>query len=101
MIRHIVLWKLKDNARGFSRGEIAVELKRRLEGLKELIPDLLELKVGFEFRSPAPSYEVCLNTLFKNEQGLANYQGHPEHVKVADFVREVTSDRATVDYQTD
>jgi len=69
MLIHIVLWKLKENAGGKTREENAVELKHRLEALKGLIPQIVELKVGFDFRKPAPSYEVCLDSMFKDAQG--------------------------------
>jgi hypothetical protein len=101
MLRHIVLWKMKESAGGRPKNENAQELKKRLEALKGLIPDLVELKVGFDFRSPAPSFEICLNTLFHDEKGLENYQKHPEHVKVVEFVKEVTTERAAVDYLSD
>ena len=98
MLIHIVLWKLKASARGKTREENAVELKHRLEALKGLIPQIQELKVSFDFRKPAPSYEVCLDSMFKDEQALEKYQKHPDHQKVVAFVKEVTSDRAAIDY---
>lgn len=101
MLKHIVLWKLKEKAGGASGAENAPELKRRLENLKPLIPDIVDLKVGFDFRHPAPSYEICLDSLFKDAQGLENYQKHPEHLKVAAYVKEVTSERAAVDYNVE
>lgn len=101
LLKHIVLWKLKENAGGASRKENALELKCRLENLKSLIPDIVDSKVGFDFRERPPSYEVCLDSLFKDAQGLENYQKHPEHLKVASFVKEVTGERAAVDYIVD
>jgi hypothetical protein len=101
MLRHIVLWKLKETAGGRPKNENAQELKKRLEALNGLIPGLVELKVGFDFRSPPPSFEICLNTLFRDEKGLENYQQHPEHIKVVKFVKEITVERAAVDYITE
>ena len=101
MLKHIVLWKLKEKPDEAARAAIALELKRRLEALKGLIPDVVDLKVGFDFRSPSPSYEVCLDSLFKDAQGLESYQKHPEHLKVSAYVKEVTSDRASVEYVDD
>ncbi len=98
MLKHIVLWKLKEINGGSSKSERAQELKQRLEALKAMIPDIVDLKVGFDFRNPAPSYEVCLDSVFKDVQGLDHYQKHPEHQKVVAYVKEVTSERASVDY---
>jgi hypothetical protein len=38
--------------------------------------------------------------MFKDAQGLESYQKHPEHQKVVAFVKEVTSERASIDYET-
>ena len=55
MIKHIVLWKLKDDETGWSKQENAFELKRRLESLKSKIPEILELEVGFPIEKAAGS----------------------------------------------
>ena len=46
MIRHIVMWKLKESAEGASRAENAVRLKEKLEGCRNIVPGILHLEVG-------------------------------------------------------
>jgi len=49
MFKHIVLWKLKENAEGKSRLENANRIKEGLEALKGKIPGMLRIEVGFDF----------------------------------------------------
>ncbi len=48
MIKHIVLWKLKDNVGGKSKLENALRLKKELESLNGKIPGMLLLEVGIK-----------------------------------------------------
>ena len=45
MIRHVVMWKLKEVADGRGRMENAALIKSRLETLPALIPEILRLEV--------------------------------------------------------
>lgn len=100
MIKHIVLWKLKAAAEGAAREENAAILKRELEALKGRIPEIRHIEVGLNFIPSDASYDVALYSEFANEQDLAVYQKHPDHVKVADFVGKVRESRVVVDYKT-
>ena len=40
-----------------------------------------------------------LNSVFESEEALNNYQVHPEHVKVAAFVRSITCNRMCMDFE--
>ena len=48
MVRHVVMWKLKDEAEGASKAENAVKMARMLEGLVGKIGGLLKLEVGID-----------------------------------------------------
>jgi quinol monooxygenase YgiN len=98
MVKHIVFWRLKENAEGGTRAENAARMKRDLEALRGRIPGLLELEVGLDVeRSPA-AYDVALYSTFVDQAALDAYQKHPEHQAVAAFIGKVRSDRAVVDY---
>ena len=99
MIKHIVMWRLKDSALGASKEENALKLKESLEALKSEIEELKGVEVGINF-SPSPAaFDVVLYSEFESREGLEAYQRHPEHVKIADFVGEIRSERAVVDYE--
>ncbi len=46
MVKHIVLWTLHDNAEGNTSLENALLAKTKLEALKGLIPDIIDIEVG-------------------------------------------------------
>lgn len=98
MITHIVFFKLKDSANGSSAHENALELVAKLRGLKETIPCLEELEAATDISRTGASFDVALLTRFQNAEDLETYRVHPTHVKVVEFVQEVCSERAVVDY---
>ena len=46
MVKHIVFWKLHDQAEGQTKLENAKKIKEKLEGLVGVIPGLLSANVG-------------------------------------------------------
>ncbi len=99
MLKHIVMWKLKEEAEGQLKKANAGELKIRLEALKEKIPEIQELEVGLQMEPSEAAYDVVLVSIFQNQEGLGNYQKHPEHQKVVEFVKKIIMDRKVVDYE--
>jgi hypothetical protein len=98
MVKHIVMWRLKDSAAGASKEENAIKLKESLEALRQVIDDIVSLEVEINFNSSPAAFDVVLHSEFRDEEGLKAYQKHPEHLKIVDFVGEIRSDRAVVDY---
>jgi hypothetical protein len=99
MIKHIVMWRLKDFAAGASREENAIKLKESLEALDGVIDEVRAIEVGINFNGSPAAFDVVLYSEFDDAEGLEAYQKHPEHLKIVDFVGEIRSDRAVVDYE--
>lgn len=99
MVKHIVLWRLKDFAEGADKAANAGKIKVALEGLQGRIPGLVSIEVGVDFERSAAAFDVALYSVFESREALAAYQVHPEHKKVADFILRVRSERAVVDYE--
>lgn len=99
MIKHIVMWKLKDFAAGADKEENAKKLKQSLESLVGVIGEIKALEVGFNFNPSPAAFDVVLYSEFESREGLEAYQKHPEHLKIVDFVGEIRSERAVVDYE--
>ena len=99
MIKHIVLWRMKENAEGRTLAENAREMKARIEALKKSIPQIVELEVGLPIETTPTTSDVALYSSFKNREDLDQYQNHPEHLKVVDFVKKITVERRAVDYE--
>ncbi len=99
MIKHIVMWKLKDEHNGMNKEALATEMKNQLLNLKSHISELVSIEVGINSIHPDKNSDIVLTTEFKNFDDLATYAVHPEHLKVVDFVKQIVVDRACVDYE--
>lgn len=99
MIKHIVMWKLKEIGAGAGKQENARKLKRLLEELKSSIPEVIKIEAGVNLKESEAASDVVLYSEFSNQVALDAYQRHPDHLKVVDFVREIVSERRVVDYE--
>lgn len=98
MIKHIVLFRFKDFAEGADKPENIKSLKSRLEALEDIIDEIKFFEVGINFGYSDAAYDLALCSEFESEEDLYSYQKHPEHVKVADFVKKVCEHRVVSDY---
>ena len=101
MIKHVVMWKLKENAGGLDKRKNAQKIKELLESLPKKISQIKYLQVGISEDiddANASSYDACLITLFESMEDLEIYQEHPEHKKVSAFVASVREARSVVDF---
>lgn len=99
MIKHIVFWKLKDEANGMSKAENAAAIKQKLEDLNGKIEGCLKLEVGFDFLHSPESADVVLYSEFESKAALEFYANHPLHKAVMPFIAEARSERRVVDYE--
>ena len=99
MVKHIILWQLKDEIQGEEKESVKAGIKAGLEGLAGQIPGLIDIKVQTEGLASS-NVDVMLDSTFVDENALKTYAGHPAHVKVADNnVRPFTKTRACMDYE--
>lgn len=99
MVKHVILWTLKDEFSEDEKANIKAGIKKGLESLKGKIPGLVEIKVNINGLSSSNA-DLMLDSLFENEEALKGYAVHPEHVKVADGkVRPYTKLRSCLDYE--
>jgi hypothetical protein len=99
MIKHIVCWKLHEEANNMSKEENASAIKLKLEGLKGQIEGLIDIEVGVNLLHSAESADIVLYSTFKDQQALAFYQEHPLHKEVMPFIAAARSERRVVDYE--
>ena len=99
MVKHIILWQLKDELSAEEKVEVKKGIKEGLESLAGKIPGLVEIKVQTEGLASS-NVEVMLDSTFEDESVLKGYAIHPEHVAVADGkVRPYTKTRMCLDYE--
>ncbi|KEH96662.1 stress responsive protein [Clostridium botulinum] len=99
MIKHIVMWKLKEFAEGKSKSENATIIKENLESLQKEIAEIKGIEVGIDINKSKQAYDIVLYSKFENTEDLNKYQNHPSHVKVGEFIKKVNDGRIVVDYE--
>lgn len=101
MIKHVILWKLKEEYTEAEKTEIKKGIKQNLEGLEGKIPGLIEIKVYTDGLASSTA-DLMLDSAFESAEALKGYSGHPAHVAVADtYVRPFTAHRSCLDYKID
>jgi hypothetical protein len=99
MIKHIVLWKLKENVEGKLKADNARMLKRELESLPGKIKEIRTFEVGINFSTEQDAYDLSLIAEFANKNDLETYLNHPEHQRVVTILRRLRDSRIVVDYE--
>lgn len=94
MIKHVVMWKFKDEVVEADK----LEMKRQLESLKGVVPTLIDIEIGLDVVGSDASKDMVLYSEFNSLDDLKAYAEHPEHLKVVDFVKPLVYERHVVDY---
>ena len=99
MYTHIVLWKLKENANGMNRAQLAQEVKRRLDELPLYIPEILSFETGINLGDyDASFFDVSLVSTFENKDTFCAYTKYPVHDEVVAYIQSIQEAEEIVDY---
>ena len=99
MVKHIILWKLKDEYTGTEKEQIKAGIKEGLEGLAGKIPGLLDIHVQIDLLDSANA-DAMLDSSFADEKALQSYAKDPTHNAVADSrIRPYVQTRLCVDFE--
>ena len=99
MVKHIILWQLKDELSPAEKLQVKADIKAGLEGLAGQIPGLIDIHVQTECLESSNA-DVMLDSSFEDEASLKGYAVHPAHVAVANgVVRPNTKVRVCMDYE--
>ena len=99
MVKHVIIWKLKESVQGADKEKVLTEMKEQLEALVGKVPGLMSLVI---ITKPLASSngDVMLDSELESEEALKGYQSHPDHVAVANtYVRPYTEVRLCMDYE--
>ncbi|KMQ79937.1 Stress responsive alpha-beta barrel domain protein Dabb [Candidatus Burkholderia pumila] len=99
MLRHIVMWKLKEHAEGASRAENAQKLKAKLETCRSIVKGQGHFEVGTAQPGFDCTYDVVLVSDFDDPTALKAYQDHPKHLAMKEFIATVREDRQCFNYE--
>ena len=93
MLRHIVMYKLKDNSDAAKQA-----LVDKFMSMDGIVEELIDIKAGADVLMSDRSYDVVLETTFKNRTMMEQYQNNPFHQMVKEYVRSVVEKSHSVDY---
>lgn len=98
MVKHVILWKLKEDLSAEEKREVKLGIKSGLEGLKGVVPGLLAIQVITDGLASSNA-DVMLDSSFTDEAALKGYAVHPAHVEVANTkVRPFAQIRLCLDF---
>lgn len=99
MVKHVILWTLKDDLSAEEKEQVKLGIKEGLEGLKGKVPGIVDIQVNIHGLASSNA-DLMLDSTFTDEEALKSYAVHPEHVAVADTkVRPYTKLRSCLDYE--
>jgi hypothetical protein len=99
MIKHIVMWKLKEFAEGADRATNAAKMKALLESCANLVPGMHQFEVALAQSPLEATYDVVLVSSFESPGALAAYAAHPTHQAIIPFIGAVREARQCMDYE--
>lgn len=99
MIKHIVMWKLKDFAEGADKATNAKKMKEKLDACANLVPGTLKFEVVLAQPGLEATYDVVLYSEFTDKATLDAYADHPDHVALKPFIGAVREARQCMDYE--
>lgn len=99
MIKHIVFWKLKDQAEGADRAANARKMKALLDSCANVVPGIIKFEAALAQPGLEATYDVVLYSEFADRAALDAYQEHPSHVAIKPFIGAVREARQCMDYE--
>lgn len=97
-LKHIVFFRMKDQAAGQSGAENGEKLMQMLRALPAQIPEIQSFEVGPDVLKTPASWDIALYCSFDSLEDLETYRVHPAHQKVVEWVKLTTSERAVADF---
>jgi hypothetical protein len=95
VIRHIVMWKLREDACGGRAAGVA-RARGLLDACRAIVPGIESFEV--DVAGPASDFDVVLVSAFRDQAALDAYQQHPAHLAIKPFFQAATAARHCVDY---
>lgn len=96
MVKHIVCWKLKKEAKE-RQAALAADLGARFHALLGVVDGLTAIELGENYNGG--EYDLALLCEFVSREAEQAYQSHPAHLAIKAIVHENVCGRAAVDYE--
>ena len=98
MVRHVILWELKEEFSAEEKAVVKQDIKTALEALAGVIPGLVSITVNINGLASSNA-DCMLDSVFADEAALQAYQKHPAHQEAANTkVRPFVAKRLCLDF---
>ena len=99
MVKHVILWQLKDELSAAQKEEVKAKAKAALEGLVGKVDGLQSARLITKGLASS-NCDMMLETAFPDEDALKAYQIHPDHQAAANtYIRPYAKVRLCWDYE--
>lgn len=98
MVKHIVIFRLKEELSGEDKLIVMKKFKEAIEALPPLIPEIRKIEVGLNM-NPEESWHIALYSEFDSLEDVKKYATHPAHVAAGKIIAQHKENRACVDYE--
>ncbi|EJX07072.1 stress responsive A/B barrel domain protein [gut metagenome] len=98
MVKHLVLFKLKDEIPVEQKKAVMQSFKQAIEALPEKISVIRKIEVGLNMNL-GEFWDIALYSEFDTLDDVKFYATHPDHVAAGKLLADVKESRACVDYE--
>ena len=99
MVRHIVVWRLKDFAALTPESQPWAALQKSAAAMRAGVPGVLKLDVGLDQSRTPESADLILFSEFESWAALEGYQVHPLHEDFKKVLGPLRNERRMIDYE--
>jgi hypothetical protein len=99
MIRHIVMFKLREYPGVEEKMKACEAVRSELIAMKKKIPVIQEFEVGINFTISDSAYDLAINSTFSSKEDLKAYQVHPDHQAFIRFNKDYSVRKVILDYE--
>ena len=93
MIRHVIMWKFKEEER-----EAMQQFLAGLQALNGVIPEIKRMEIGVNCKE-GNNFDACLIADFEDLAALERYKSDPRHVAVSQLCKSIRTARGAVDFE--
>lgn len=97
MVKHIVMFKLKDSLSVNEKKACIESFKQAIEDLVNVIDFIRAIRVSGNI-NPDEAWDICLESEFDTLEDVKRYAVHPAHVTAASLLKDTKESRACVDF---
>ncbi len=94
------MWKFKHFENENAKKETIEKLNVLFNALPSVISEIKNLDLSINSaKAPIDNFDMALTIDFESMEDMYAYKIHPEHVKVAEYLKSVRESRAAIDYE--